>query len=408
MAAFLPVLLLERFIKLCETEVTMKCDVLVVGASAAGMMAAISAAELGSEVILLDRDLSAFDHAANTIFEGMAHRAGIQIEESHVKKSLSGMKIISPGGHKATLLAKGYFIDRTRFDEHYLGMAKKRGVLLLQDTAKDMTLHSGSRMVAAEDAQIEARVVIDASGVQSALNSSAGLSYMRHPQDIAWAMEATVQYPGLGEEDFFQYWIGSMAPGWKATFSPAGGDLATIGVFVRGHGRDVSSFFQMFLKRFKAYKTAAYENIEQLKILSSKVGGDPIAVLPGEIVSDSFMVTGGAAGQSGLAYSMRAGIICGTVASQAVASGDVSKSSLSKYVGLWDAKFEWEYRMGRASLETLKNMGDGDIDRLVDGLSGKDILSGKSFWKEALSAIIKIASTQPKIALDLAINLAKC
>jgi digeranylgeranylglycerophospholipid reductase len=137
------------------------------------------------------------------------------------------------------------------------------------------------------------------------------------------------------------------------------------------------------------------------------VGGDPIAVLPGEIVSDSLMITGGAAGQSGLAYSMRAGSICGTVAAQAVAAGDVSRSSLSKYERLWKAEFGWEYRMGRASLETLKNMDDKDIDRLVGELSGKNILSGNSFWRETLSAITKIASTQPKIALDLVMNLAK-
>jgi len=115
---------------------------------------------------------------------------------------------------------------------------------------------------------------------------------MRYPQDIAWAMEAAVEHPGLGEELFFQYWIGSMAPGWKATFSPAGGDKATLGVFVRGHGQDVESFFQGFLKRFKAYKAAQYEDIEDLKILSIKRGGDPIATLPGEIVADSLMVTG--------------------------------------------------------------------------------------------------------------------
>jgi digeranylgeranylglycerophospholipid reductase len=399
--------MLERFIYSGETEVTMKCDVLVVGASAAGIMAAISAAKLGSQVILLDKDLAGSDHVANTMFEGMVRRADLQIDESYVKKSLLGMKIISPGGHQATLLAKGYFIDRKMFDGHYLGIAKKEGVMLLQGAAEGMSLNSGSRVVAAKEAKIEPKVVIDASGVHSTLSSSAGLSSMRHPQDIAWALEATVGCPGLGEEDFFQYWIGSMAPGWKATFSPAGGDLATIGVFVRGHGRDVGSFFKMFLKSFKAYKAAAYKNIEQIEILSCKVGGDPIAVLPGEIVSDSLMITGGAAGQSGLAYSMRAGSICGTVAAQAVAAGDVSRSSLSKYERLWKAEFGWEYRMGRASLETLKNMDDKDIDRLVGELSGKNILSGNSFWRETLSAITKIASTQPKIALDLVMNLAK-
>ena len=66
---------------------------------------------------------------------------------------------------------------------------------------------------------------------------------MRHPEDIAWAMEADIEHPAIGEEMFFQYWIGSMAPGWKATFSPAGGDHATLGVFVRGHGQNVLPFF---------------------------------------------------------------------------------------------------------------------------------------------------------------------
>jgi digeranylgeranylglycerophospholipid reductase len=385
----------------------MKCDVLVVGASAAGMMAAISAARSGSEVILLDRNLRGTDHIANTIFEGMACRADLQVNESYIKKSLLGMKIISPAGCTVTVLTKGYFIERKRFDDYYLDIAEKEGVTLLQDEAKSIRLLSGQRLVTSKHAEIEAKVVIDASGVLPILASQAGLSSMRHPQDIAWAVEATVQYPGLGEEDFFQYWVGSMAPGWKATFSPAGGDLATIGVFVRGQGRDVSSFFQIFLKRFMAYKAAAYKKIEQIKILSVKQGGDPIAVLPGKIVSDSLMVTGGAAGQSGLAYSMRAGSICGAVAAQAVAAGDVSKASLSRYEVLWNAEFGWEYRMGRASLETLKNMSDGDIDRLTEVLSGKNLISGGPFWRKALFAGLKISSVQPKVVLDLAINLAK-
>jgi digeranylgeranylglycerophospholipid reductase len=317
------------------------------------------------------------------------------------------MKIISPAGYSVTILAKGYFIERKQFDDHYLGIAKKAGVTLFQDEARSMRFYSGRRLVTSKDAEIEAKVVIDASGVQPILASQAGLSSMRHPQDIAWAVEATVQYPGLGEEDFFQYWIGSMAPGWKATFSPTGGDLATIGVFVRGQGRDVSSFLQLFLKRFMAYKATAYKNIEQITILSMKQGGDPIAVLPGEMVSDSLMVTGGAAGQSGLAYSMRAGSICGTVAAQAIAAGDVSKASLSRYEVLWNAEFGWEYRMGRASLETLKNMSDGDIDRLMKGLSGKSLISGGPFWRKALFAGLKIASVQPKVFFDLTINLAK-
>ena len=383
----------------------MKCDVLVVGASPAGLMAAISAAKSGAGVILVDRDLAGLDHAANTLFEGMATASGIKVEDCFLKKELEGMRILSPSGQGVSIPAKGYFIDRKKFDEHYLRLAQRSGVTLMAGVAKKSRLEGIRRTVFLDDDEIDARVVVDASGVSPGLAQGAGLQPMRHPEDIAWAMEADVEHPALGEEMFFQYWIGSMAPGWKATFSPAGGDRATLGVFVRGHGQDVQPFFWNFLKRFKAYKKAQYRDIENLKILSVRRGGDPICALPGEISADSLMVTGGAAAQSGLAYSMRAGTICGTVAAEAIAAGDVSRLGLSQYEKLWKREFYWQYRMGRASLRTLAMMKDEEINRLVRGLSGKRLISGGSFPKKAGYAAAIVLLLRPKTVLDLAANL---
>ena len=383
----------------------MKCDVLVVGASPAGLMAAISAAKGGAGVILVDRDLAGLDHAANTLFEGMAVTGGVKVEDCFLKKELEGMRILSPSGHGVSIPAKGYFIDRKKFDEHYLRLAQRSEVTLLAGVAKKSRQEGIRRTVFLDDDEVDARVVVDASGVSPGLAQGAGLQPMRHPEDIAWAMEADVEHPALGEEMFFQYWIGSMAPGWKATFSPAGGDRATLGVFVRGHGQDVQPFFWNFLKRFKAYKKKQYRDIEDLKILSVRRGGDPICVLPGEIAANSLMVTGGAAGQSGLAYSMRAGTICGTVAAEAIAAGDVSRLGLSQYEKLWKREFYWQYRMGRASLRTLAMMKDEEINRLVRGLSGKRLISGGSFVKKAGYAAAVVLLFRPKTVLDLAINL---
>jgi digeranylgeranylglycerophospholipid reductase len=279
--------------------------------------------------------------------------------------------------------------------------------MLLEGQAFGILIRSGNALVSTGQGDIEAKVTIDASGVQPSLARQAGLSPIRHPQDIAWAIEATVQHPGLGDEDFFEYWIGSMAPGWKATFSPAGEDLATLGVFVRGHGMNVDPFFQSFLGRFKTYKAGAYRKIEQMKVLSIRQGGDPIAVLPGELVSDSFMVTGGAAGQSGLFYGMRAGSICGIVAGESSSVGDVSKASLSRYERLWRSEFGWVYRLGRASLETLRKMGDRDVDELVRGISGKELILRGSLCRKALDAGIKTTRVQPTAVLNLVINIAK-
>lgn len=383
----------------------MKCDVLVVGASPAGLMAAISAAKGGAGVILLDRDLAGLDHAANTLFEGMAAASGIKVEDCYLKKELGGMRIISPSGQAATIPAKGYFIDRKKFDERYQSLAQSCGVTLLAGIAKKSRQQGNRRTVSLDDDEVDAKVVVDASGVLSHLARGAGLQPMRHPEDIAWAMEADIEHPGLGEEMFFQYWIGSMAPGWKATFSPAGGDRATLGVFVRGHGQNVQPFFRDFLKRFKAYKAGQYRDIEDLKILSVRRGGDPICVMPGEMVTNSLMVTGGAAGQSGLAYSMRAGTICGSVAAQAVAAKEFSRKGLLQYEKLWKREFYWQYRMGRASLETLAMMKDEEIDRLVRGLSGKTLISSGSFLKKAAYAGVMVSLIRPRTVLDLAVNL---
>ena len=262
--------------------------------------------------------------------------------------------------------------------------AQQSGVTLLRGIGRRARLSGNRMIVALAKDEINAKVVVDASGIESSLPHQMGMEPMRHPEDIAWALEADVEHKGLGDEIFFQYWIGSMAPGWKATFSPAGGNNATLGVFVRGHGQNVQPFFNRFLKIFKDYKASQYKDIEDLKILSIRQGGDPICVLPGEIVADSFMVTGGAAGQSGLAYSMRAGTICGTVAAEAVAFGDVSQKSISPNTSNnGKESFIGNTAWGRASLETLAGMKDEDIDRLIRGLSGKMILSGGVFPKKS-------------------------
>ena len=63
--------------------------------------------------------------------------------------------------------------------------------------------------------------------------------------------------------------------------------------------------------------------------------------------------------------------------------------------------------MGRASLETLRNMGDRDIDELVRGISGKELTLRGSLCRKALDAGIKTTWIQPKAILNLAINIAK-
>jgi digeranylgeranylglycerophospholipid reductase len=77
------------------------------------------------------------------------------------------------------------------------------------------------------------------------------------------------------------------------------------------------------------------------------------------------MVVGGAAGQSGIGYAMRAGQICGDVAADAIRKGDISRNSLSEYRKIWEKEFKVEHYIGRIGLETLRKMTDSEIDEMI-------------------------------------------
>jgi len=123
------------------------CDVLVAGASAAGLNAAISAAEEGADVILADADLRGAMRPANTIFEGMARTAGINIDDGYIQNQLEGMQIISPSGLAVTIPAPGYFLDRQKLDDYYLRLAQDAGVALLPGTVQEAKLQGTRRVV---------------------------------------------------------------------------------------------------------------------------------------------------------------------------------------------------------------------------------------------------------------------
>ena len=61
----------------------MDSDIIVIGASPAGMMAARNAARKGRSVILLDRKEAAGipSHPANTFFKGMFDRTGETVDQ---------------------------------------------------------------------------------------------------------------------------------------------------------------------------------------------------------------------------------------------------------------------------------------------------------------------------------------
>ena len=357
----------------------MDADILVIGASPAGIMAARNASQKGANVILIDskKELGHPPHPANTFFKGMFDKAGEKVDQKYVKHNLKGMHIVAPHGDEIVIETPGYFLDRTKFDEHYAKQIKKAGVDVRTGVESYNVLKTGNTFsVSTSEGMLKSKIVVAADGINSKTAGLLGLKTVRYPNDIAWAVEAEIEADGVGDVDMFEYYLGSIAPGWKSTYSPGGGDYATLGVYVRRNGVDVSSFFDNWLEKFKRMK-----GLDDIKILKKHVGGDPIATIPNRIVADGIMVTGGAAGQSGIGYGMRAGQICGDVAADAVAKGDVSAKVLSQYKKQWNSEFRTEYYLGRIALETLRKMDNHEIDNMMKTFKGQDLsfIHGSSF-----------------------------
>ena len=346
-------------------------DVIVIGASPAGISAALAASAQDIDVILIERKSGIGNppHPANTFFQGMFDKTSEIVHSEYVTREMTGAEIVSPGGRRIAIDALGYIIDRRKFDEYHARELIGQNVDIHTGvTAHNIIKKDKKIQTSTSDRTFTSDIVIIADGISSKLSALAGLHPTKYPHDIAWAVEAEVEAAGIGEPDFFEYHVGSIAPGWKATYSPCGGDRANLGVFVRRHGQDVSRFFDLWLEKFKKQK-----NISDLRIIRKHTGGDPIATIPAKIVSAGIMVTGGAAGQSGIGYGMRAGEICGSVAANAIAASKTSAKALSEYPRLWGKEFGIEYRLGRSALEAMRKMDDKEIDRLVGLFAGEDV-----------------------------------
>ncbi|WP_321419723.1 NAD(P)/FAD-dependent oxidoreductase [uncultured Methanomethylovorans sp.] len=349
----------------------MDADIIVIGASPAGLMAARNAALKGVNVILIERKevIGNPTHPANTFFKGMFDRAGETVDPGYVIKNLKGAHIVAPSGAEVVVRSPAYFLDRKKFDEYYAQQVSKAGVDVRTGIeALNVIRSEGVFSLSTNEGILKSKLVIISDGINSRIAGLLGMKPIKYPRDIAWSMEAEVEAPGLGEPDMFEYYVGNHAPGWKSTYSPCRGDRATLGVYVRRHGTDVSSFFDAWVERFKKIK-----GLNDISFISKSVGGDPIAAIPREIVAEGVMVTGGSAAQSGIGYAMHAGQMCGDVAADAIAKGNVSTTFLSQYRTRWNEEYRNEYYLGRIALETLRKMTDKEIDAMMQVFEGEDL-----------------------------------
>jgi digeranylgeranylglycerophospholipid reductase len=340
---------------------TAETEVLVVGASLAGLCAACSAASGGARTLLVDAApvVGSRPNPATLLMEPLWRRTGLPLIEQAVEREFSGLKLGGPSGKGPLFRLRAVHLDRRYFDRCFAERAAVAGAEILSGVHVTGTLPAGG--VVTDSGPVAARVTIFADGARSMVRKL--LPTMHNPQEVAWGLDQLLEAPNLGVSPFFEVRFGSFAPGWRAQFIPLGGDFARLWTFARGVPQEE-------IERYAGRARRLFAKAGGATVLEERWGVDPAFVVPGRIAGDGVMACGTAAGQGGLEYGARAGSLAGETAAHALRAGDVSRPTLRTYERAWKSETRAELAVLRASMASLRRLSDVELDALFTTLYG--------------------------------------
>ncbi|MFB2623764.1 NAD(P)/FAD-dependent oxidoreductase [Methanothermobacter marburgensis] len=385
-------------------------DVLVIGAGPAGSTAAKHAAMGGASVLLIDKksEIGAPKRCAEGVSVGGLESLGIEPNPRWITKKLDGVRLVSPNGtdvwltsDKVELPEAGYILERKVFDKHMAMDAARAGSeIMVKTLATGMEKTDDGYLVSAEcmgrEFEIKARIVIAADGPESRVARWAGLNTATKPKD----MESAAQFEMVGVEmednNCIEFYFGSVAPGGYAWIFPKGDDIANVGLGVLSTETDKSAYEHLleFVESCPATRNA--------QPVELNIGGDPVGGMPKELVADSLMVVGDAAGQvnpltgGGIISGMTGGMLAGRVAAAAVSEGDVSKKRLSEYERLCREEIGKEIDRYLKVKDYMLTLSDSELDSIAEAF--QDVEFEKVSTTELVKKLIKVS---PKALIKL-------
>ena len=269
------------------------------------------------------------------------------------------MRVGGPSGKGPLFRFRAFYLDRRAFDRAFAGKAIEAGVSIQSGVRVIGMLPSGG--VRTEAGPVRAGVTIFADGANSLVRKV--MPTMRNPRELAFGLDQLLEAPGLGGSPHFEVRFGSFAPGWRAQLNPLGGGRASLWTFTRGVSQEE-------LQRYAERARRAFFGGERVRILEERRGVDPAFVMPGRLAGDGVMACGTAAGQGGLEYGARAGLMAGRVAARAIRAGDTSQRALEPYGRTWRRETAVQSRALRSGMGTLRRLSDAGLDGLFGSMSG--------------------------------------
>jgi len=350
-----------------------QADVTIVGAGPAGSFAALTAAELGVEVILCEEHerVGLPSHCPGHISIRGLEKLGLRVPENIIENRITGAVFYSPSGNEFRVRLTSpvtYVINRRMFDEHLAQLAEKAGAkLLLGKRVEKLLVNKNSvHGVSVKNGQrLDSKIVIDAEGCASTLLKQMGLQTFDRSLVVSAVNAQADRAKGL-EDDTAEVYLGQKhAPGLYAWIIPKKDGSAKVGLATKtGNPREHLKHFlnkhpvaSMKLK-FSDIKNSSYHLIPL---------GGPIPktyhnglLIVGDTASHVKPTTGG-----GVVMGLTCAKIAGETAYQAMQQDDFSEGFLIRYQQRWQKAIAFDMGVMRRIRLMLNRLSDPQLDKIV-------------------------------------------
>ena len=298
---------------------TLRCDILVVGAGPGGGAAAMTLADAGLDVLIIEKKRRVGFPVQCAEYIPRLLGQHIDLSRSGIFQSIATMKTFLPDGSLSEIESHGYMVDRERFDAAFTDAAVHRGArLLLETTAASYDGETVTARRGEEGFAIRPKIVIGADGPRSSVGRWIGAP------NRALVSSKQVTLPNRAPSQCTQVYFRSYLPGGYGWIFPKG-DRANVGVGVDPAFHIRAS---VALERFLAEMRAL-----------GRIAGEPISVTGGlipvggmvKLREGRILLVGDAAGQchpvtgAGIANAVLCGIAAGEVVAEVFRDGAPSR-----------------------------------------------------------------------------------
>ena len=309
-------------------NMSISCDVLVVGGGPAGSSAARASAINGANTILIEKkekidQISCAEGVGSYLFPLLPFK----IPRNQFIWKIDG---ISFSDGKTEIIQKGPFykgwsIERKKFDKWLINSAKENGSQILMDAeltdlkySKDYNVKEVIIKKGKTSKIIKPKIMIAADGVESSIAKKLGI-YQKTIEGIGYVHSWEMKNVKLKHKHIEQMYFGDFAPGVYAYVFPKSDSIANVGVGSSKGKKNIEKYFDEFVNDIIKSQT------KNAKKTIDRSGEAPIKYSIPKICYGNVIFTGDSANQNLKPYAegILPSIICGDIAGKTASRKEI-------------------------------------------------------------------------------------